>query len=66
MRRDSADVQLDLLLASVHEQLEIVVADALMGRGGPPELHDPDRALGRLLASAHRQTAAAVGQRLAG
>ncbi|MEV6400815.1 hypothetical protein AB0M39_39590 [Streptomyces sp. NPDC051907] len=66
MSRDSADEQLDLLLASAHEQLGTVVDDGLMSSGGPPELHDPDRALGRLLAAVHRQTAAAVGRRLAG
>ncbi|MFE6127776.1 hypothetical protein ACFQ6Q_05810 [Streptomyces sp. NPDC056437] len=65
MSQDRADEQLDLLLASVHKQLGVVIGDALMGSGGPPELHDPDLALGRLLASAHRQTAYAVNQRLA-
>ncbi|MFJ2217305.1 hypothetical protein ACIQVO_00415 [Streptomyces sp. NPDC101062] len=66
MSRHSPDEQLDQLLARAHEQLGIVVHDALTSKGGPPELHDPDRALGRLLASAHRQTATAVARRLAG
>ncbi|MBT2393962.1 hypothetical protein J7E87_32270 [Streptomyces sp. ISL-1] len=65
MSHDSAEERFDTLLASMHEQLGVAVYDGLMGGGGPPELHDPDRALGRLLAGVHRQTGAAVGQRLA-
>jgi hypothetical protein len=65
MSQDGPDERLEVLLASVHEQLGVAVYDGLMGRGGPPELHDPDRVLGQLLAAVHRQTGAAVGQRLA-
>lgn len=65
MSHDSAEERFDTLLASMHEQLGVAVYDGLMGRGGPPELHDPDRMLGQLLAAVHRQTGAAVGQRLA-
>jgi hypothetical protein len=57
--------RLDGLLASAYEQLGVVVYDTLMGRGGPPELHDPDLALGRLLVSAHRQSGASVVKRVA-
>ncbi|MER6912585.1 hypothetical protein ABT354_13020 [Streptomyces sp. NPDC000594] len=58
-----AGTGLDEVLARAHRALGIAVQDALTGRGGPPEPRDPDRALARLLASAHRQTLAAVEQR---
>ncbi|WP_079153864.1 hypothetical protein [Streptomyces malaysiensis] len=55
---------LDTLLGSMHEQLGIAVHDRLMARGGVPELRDPDLALDRLLASAHRAAGHAVTARL--
>ncbi|NBM19534.1 hypothetical protein GUY61_28925 [Streptomyces sp. GC420] len=56
---------LDVLLACVHAQLGIAVHDRLMAQGGVPELRDPDLALDRLLASAHRTAGKAVTARLA-
>jgi hypothetical protein len=56
--------RLDALLSSAHRQLGIVVYDTLMGRGGPPELRDPDLALDRLLVSAYRQSGAVVAERV--
>ncbi|HET6857596.1 MAG TPA: hypothetical protein VFH94_10945 [Streptomyces sp.] len=64
MSRDRAAEHLDMLLASAHEQLGVAVYDGLMGRGGPPELRDPDQVLGRLLAAAHRGVGEAVVGRL--
>ncbi|MFI1866036.1 hypothetical protein [Streptomyces jumonjinensis] len=55
--------RLDALLDAAHEQLGIAVYDGLTGQGGPPEPRDPDTALDRLLAAAHRQTLSAVVRR---
>lgn len=55
---------LDALLRSAHQHLGWAVSDRITGQGGPPELRDPDLALGRLLAAAHRATGSAVEQRL--
>ncbi|MFF8955547.1 hypothetical protein [Streptomyces sp. NPDC014894] len=57
------DERLDALLAAAHHGLGIAVYDGLMSQGGPPEPRDPDRALGLLLAAAHRQTLSAVVRR---
>ncbi|MYZ36469.1 MULTISPECIES: hypothetical protein [unclassified Streptomyces] len=57
--------RLNGLLASAYKQLGVVVHDTLTAQGGPPELRDPDLALDRLLASAHRQSKAAVLARIA-
>ncbi|GLF93337.1 hypothetical protein [Streptomyces yaizuensis] len=59
----TCDGPLDDLLARAHGALGIAVYDTLMARGGPPEPRDPDRALGLLLAAAHRGTLAAVTAR---
>ncbi|MFF7656712.1 hypothetical protein ACFZCY_44085 [Streptomyces sp. NPDC007983] len=55
---------LDALLASVYGQVGIAVHDRLMAQGGVPELRDPDLALDRLLAAAHRTAGRAITARL--
>ncbi|WP_257231495.1 hypothetical protein [Streptomyces sp. Rer75] len=55
---------LDVLLASAHGQVGIAVHDRLMAQGGVPELRDPDLALDRLLAAAHRTAGRAITARL--
>ncbi|MEU0574741.1 hypothetical protein [Dermacoccus nishinomiyaensis] len=65
MDQDSGFDRLDALLTQTHRQLGTLVYDSVMGQGGPPEPVDPDRALGLLLAAAHRQTRDAVVRRTA-
>ncbi|MER5766499.1 hypothetical protein [Streptomyces sp. NPDC001985] len=60
---DGGGDRLDALLADAHRQVGIAVYDSLMSQGGPPEPCDPDLALSRLLAAAHRRTLAAVVRR---
>ncbi|MGW6460869.1 hypothetical protein ACWF94_33905 [Streptomyces sp. NPDC055078] len=62
---DGGDDRLDALLGDAYQRLGIAVYDSLMSQGGPPEPVDPERALGRLLAAAHRQTKTAVVRRTA-
>ncbi|CAL9562487.1 hypothetical protein [Streptomyces sp. enrichment culture] len=62
--RERADTLLEDVLSATYEDLGTAVCDRITAQGGPPELCEPDLALDRLLASAHRQMGVAIVKRI--
>ncbi|MGX2993420.1 hypothetical protein JNUCC64_03850 [Streptomyces sp. JNUCC 64] len=59
-----AESELTRMLASTHNRLGRAVEQRVTAQGGVPELQDPELALSRILAAAHRSALTAVKQRL--